>query len=206
MKEVQPAGPYRFIGHSLGGLMIHEMTKQLEAAGEEVEAGIVLDKDTSTELSLPGSDDDGEALFRLAMLVFELGSIVTKPYPEWIWKLKEAFSLTDREKIMPVITAIVMENIGNNQHYASFILRILNLVISNAFLEYTVTDQTNASLLIVKAEQTPWEAHSESLGWEAFAAETQGITVPGDHDSLVGNAHVQVLGDEITAYLRQFKG
>ncbi|MBB6274141.1 amino acid adenylation domain-containing protein/non-ribosomal peptide synthase protein (TIGR01720 family), partial [Pedobacter cryoconitis] len=206
MKEVQPAGPYRFIGHSMGGIMIHEMTKQLEAAGEEVQTGIILDKDTSTDSSVHGNEDNGELLFRLAMVVFELGSIVTKPYPEWIWKLKEAFSLADRKKIMPVVTSIVLENIGNNKHYASFILRILNLVISNAFMEYTVTDPVNASLLVVKAEQTPWEESSESLGWEAFAAKTQVITVPGDHDSLVGNAHVQVLGAELTAYLQQFKG
>ena len=206
IKEVQPAGPYRFIGHSLGGIVIHEMTKQLEAAGERVQTGIILDKDTSTDSSFHGGEDNGEVLFRLAMLVFELGSIVTKPYPEWIWKLKEGFSLADREKIMPVITSIVLDNIGNNKHYASFILRILNLVISNAFLEYTVTEQINASLLIVKAEQTLWEENSESLGWEAFALETQAITVPGDHDSLVGNDYVRVLGAELTAYLQQFKG
>ncbi|MBB5644623.1 non-ribosomal peptide synthetase [Pedobacter cryoconitis] len=206
MKEVQPVGPYRFIGHSLGGIMIHEMTKQLEAAGEQVQTGIILDKDTTTESSFHGGDDNGETLFRLAMLVFELGNIVTKPYPEWIWKLKEGFSLADREEIMPVITSIVMENLGNNKHYTSFILRILNLVISNAFLEYTVKEQINASLLIVKAEQTPWEENSGSLGWEAFATATQVITVPGDHDSLVGNDNVQVLGAELTAYLQQFKG
>ncbi|WP_367866609.1 non-ribosomal peptide synthase/polyketide synthase [Pedobacter sp. WC2423] len=206
MKEVQPAGPYRFIGHSLGGIMIHEMTKQLEAAGEQVQTGIILDKDTTTESSFHEDDDNGETLFRLAMLVFELGSIVTKPYPEWIWKLKAGFSLADREKIMPVITSIVMENLGNNKHYTSFILRILTLVISNAFLEYTVTEQINASLLIVKAEETLWEENSGSLGWEAFATTTQAITMPGDHDSLVGNAHVQILAAELTAYLQQFKG
>ncbi|QNK64693.1 non-ribosomal peptide synthase/polyketide synthase [Pedobacter sp. PAMC26386] len=206
MKEVQPVGPYRFIGHSLGGIVIHEMTKQLEAAGELVQVGIILDKDTSTDSSFHGGEDNGEVLFKLAMLVFELGSMVTKPYPEWIWKLKEGFSLSDRNNIIPAITLIVMDNIGNNQHYANFILRILNLVISNAFLEYAVTGQINASLLIVKAEQTLWEENSGCLGWEAFASKTEAITVPGDHDSLVGNENLPVLGAKLTAYLEQFRG
>ncbi|MBB6498037.1 non-ribosomal peptide synthase/polyketide synthase [Pedobacter cryoconitis] len=206
IKQVQPVGPYRFIGHSLGGIMLYEMTKQLEAAGEEVQTGIILDKDTTTDSSFHNNENNGEVLFKLAMLVFELGSIVTKPYPQWIEKLKAGLSLSDRESIMPVITSVVMDNIGNKKHYAAFILRILNLVISNAFLEYPVAGKVNASLLIVKATETAWEEKSGNLGWDEFASDVQRIVVPGDHDSILGKDHVQVLAAQLITYFQQFKG
>jgi surfactin synthase thioesterase subunit len=37
MREVQPAGPYRLLGSSFGGLVVFELALQLERMGEEVE-------------------------------------------------------------------------------------------------------------------------------------------------------------------------
>ena len=209
IKEVQPKGPYRFIGHSLGGIVLYEMTKQLEAAGEVVETGVILDKDTDTDSSFHDNENQGDTLFKLSMLVFELGAFLKEPYPEWVWEMKAALCLSDRESIMPVITALVSKHLGNRGAYADFMLRILNLVISNGFLKYQFDDQDqlNAELLIVKAADTKWEeVHEEAeLGWKAFARNVKSITVPGDHDSLVGNANVQVLAAKLMHHFQQFK-
>ena len=43
LKEVQPAGPYRLLGWSLGGNIVHEMAVQLERNGEEIELLAILD-------------------------------------------------------------------------------------------------------------------------------------------------------------------
>jgi len=43
VRELQPAGPYRLGGHSMGGIIALEMAQQLRAAGEEVELLAVLD-------------------------------------------------------------------------------------------------------------------------------------------------------------------
>jgi thioesterase domain-containing protein len=37
MKSVQPTGPYRVLGHCMGGVVAYEMAQQLRAAGDEVE-------------------------------------------------------------------------------------------------------------------------------------------------------------------------
>ncbi|MCI3220744.1 non-ribosomal peptide synthetase [Streptomyces sp. NP-1717] len=43
VRSVQPGGPYRFLGWSLGGHIAHAMTELLEAEGEEVELLAMLD-------------------------------------------------------------------------------------------------------------------------------------------------------------------
>ncbi|HVI43598.1 MAG TPA: amino acid adenylation domain-containing protein [Chitinophaga sp.] len=205
MKQVQPAGPYRFIGHSLGGAVLYEMTKQLEAAGEMVQTGIMLDKDTSTNSSFNGGDKNTEVLFKLVMLVIELGGMVRKPYPEWVSELKHALSFADTESIMPEVTSIVMNNIGNRKNYAAFMLRVVALVLANARLEYVVDGSIQAELLVVKAAETSWSENSGSLGWEAFTPHACHITVPGDHDSLVSSDNVHVLAAQLGDYLQKFR-
>lgn len=43
IREVQPHGPYRLVGFSLGGMMAHTIAAQLQAEGEEVELLCILD-------------------------------------------------------------------------------------------------------------------------------------------------------------------
>ncbi|MGA5817918.1 amino acid adenylation domain-containing protein [Kitasatospora sp. NPDC094028] len=44
MRSVQPEGPYHLLGWSLGGLVIHEMAAQLQAAGERVALMVNVDQ------------------------------------------------------------------------------------------------------------------------------------------------------------------
>ncbi len=43
IRTIQPQGPYRFIGHSFGGLVVFEMARRLVVAGEAVERLVLLD-------------------------------------------------------------------------------------------------------------------------------------------------------------------
>ncbi|KQT68984.1 MULTISPECIES: amino acid adenylation domain-containing protein [unclassified Aureimonas] len=53
LRGCQPQGPYTLLGHSFGGLVAFEMTRQLEAAGERVERLVMLDTSSpATEGSL----------------------------------------------------------------------------------------------------------------------------------------------------------
>jgi thioesterase domain-containing protein len=47
MRSVQPQGPYRLLGWSFGGVVLQEMTAQLEAQGQTLEIGILLDSGLS---------------------------------------------------------------------------------------------------------------------------------------------------------------
>jgi thioesterase domain-containing protein len=54
MREVQPRGPYRLLGHSFGGWVALEMAHQLREAGEEAASLTVLDSMPPDTLSDPG--------------------------------------------------------------------------------------------------------------------------------------------------------
>jgi thioesterase domain-containing protein len=43
VRAVQPSGPYRLLGYSMGGKIAHEMARRLREAGEEVELLAILD-------------------------------------------------------------------------------------------------------------------------------------------------------------------
>jgi thioesterase domain-containing protein len=43
IRKVQPNGPYRLLGWSFGGIVLQEMAAQLEAQGEPLDFGILLD-------------------------------------------------------------------------------------------------------------------------------------------------------------------
>ncbi|MGW3464443.1 alpha/beta fold hydrolase, partial [Streptomyces olivaceoviridis] len=49
IRTVQPSGPYHLIGWSSGGVVAHEMAVQLQAAGEEVAALVLMDSYTPLE-------------------------------------------------------------------------------------------------------------------------------------------------------------
>jgi nonribosomal peptide synthetase DhbF len=55
IRSVQPHGPYRLMGWSLGGVMAHEAAVQLQAAGEEVTFLSVLDTDMIPDRELVGT-------------------------------------------------------------------------------------------------------------------------------------------------------
>jgi amino acid adenylation domain-containing protein len=54
VRRVQPAGPYRLAGFSLGGLIAYEMAQQLRADGQEVEMLFLLDPMAPHHVDLPG--------------------------------------------------------------------------------------------------------------------------------------------------------
>jgi len=75
IKQIQPDGPYRFIGHSFGGHVVYEMVKQLENAGEQVGFAVLLDVAATVGNSLlhipvrlPPNETDAEFDHRLQKL------------------------------------------------------------------------------------------------------------------------------------------
>ncbi|MDN2584325.1 non-ribosomal peptide synthetase [Aquibium sp. ELW1220] len=62
MRSVQPIGPYRLLGWSFGGMVLQEMAAQLEAQGESLEVGILLDSGFSGDDFSSAEPHDEEKL------------------------------------------------------------------------------------------------------------------------------------------------
>ncbi|MCK1795668.1 amino acid adenylation domain-containing protein [Streptomyces sp. XM4193] len=75
VRKIQPHGPYRLVGYSFGGIVVHEMAAQLQEAGERVELLAVLDTvpRTGQEPEAAQEDvDDGLLRAMLAMGGYDL--------------------------------------------------------------------------------------------------------------------------------------
>ncbi|MDU5141178.1 MAG: amino acid adenylation domain-containing protein [Paenibacillus dendritiformis] len=68
VRSIQPHGPYRLLGWSLGGNVAHAMAVQLQEAGEEVSFLAMLDAYPSHYLPIRGEPDEEEALTALLAL------------------------------------------------------------------------------------------------------------------------------------------
>ncbi|HDR6312417.1 TPA: amino acid adenylation domain-containing protein [Bacillus cereus] len=68
VREVQPHGPYRLLGWSLGGNVVHAMASQLQNEGEEVELLVMLDSYPGHFLPNTEAPTEEEALIALLAL------------------------------------------------------------------------------------------------------------------------------------------
>ncbi|MER5732122.1 amino acid adenylation domain-containing protein, partial [Streptomyces sp. NPDC002138] len=64
IRSVQPHGPYHLLGWSFGGVAAHEMAVQLQDAGEEVAALVILDQYPWEPDPEPSAEADGESASR----------------------------------------------------------------------------------------------------------------------------------------------
>ncbi|WP_330333166.1 amino acid adenylation domain-containing protein [Streptomyces sp. NBC_00536] len=72
MKAVQPSGPYHMLGWSYGGVLAHEIAVQLQAAGEQVGALVLLDQypwDSEEEAALAAQEQDVDPEAEIDQLV-----------------------------------------------------------------------------------------------------------------------------------------
>jgi thioesterase domain-containing protein len=76
LRALQPQGPYRLGGWSMGGIVAFEMARQLAARGEEVEQLAVLDVSTT---GITGIADEAAVLARFAR---DLAGLLGNPLPE----------------------------------------------------------------------------------------------------------------------------
>ncbi|MET7456743.1 amino acid adenylation domain-containing protein [Streptomyces sp. NPDC005574] len=97
IRAIQPSGPYRLLGWSFGGNLIHEMAVQLRAAGEQVGALVLLDafppvrREAGDDLEASGSEPS-EAFEELRrQLRHEAGTVLGAISDEEVTNLATVF-------------------------------------------------------------------------------------------------------------------
>ncbi|MCX7056475.1 MAG: thioesterase domain-containing protein, partial [Proteobacteria bacterium] len=113
IREIQPQGPYRFLGWSFGGAVAHEMARQLEAQGESVALLVIMD---TTFESMAGSEAEDAA-----------GALIATDESE-CQDLQE-FARQGRADVHPLEVPLMQRIIAFQQHVerlasASFLYRV----------------------------------------------------------------------------------
>jgi thioesterase domain-containing protein/aryl carrier-like protein len=202
IKQVQPQGPYQFIGHSLGVHLAYELTRQFESKGDEVPFVVILDTSIHlrSTLNLKGAKNICDDLLETIGYFLWSWGINETTTPDWAGDLKARLNAPHAKDK----TAVAMEYVrGKIGHIANleFILRALYAFLTQSQMLYYPAGKVKARLLVVKAESEDWSKYNAALGWNDYADQVQAISTPGNHMSLVRGINAPILAKKIREHV-----
>ena len=195
LRQVQPQGPYRLGGWSMGGLVAFEMARQLTAAGHEPELLALIDTLPSEKILAPATDDELVAWF--AQDLARLLGYTVGISPD------ELHALPEKEKLAHVVhlgqaAGLLPPDFGLAQIEPLFNTFAANLQASRAYAPEPYTGR----LTLWTSEQTATDHAAELAAWSRLAqGGLETSTLPGDHYTLLRQPLVEKLAKELTARL-----
>ncbi|MBD0259973.1 MAG: alpha/beta fold hydrolase, partial [Cytophagales bacterium] len=193
IKQIQPEGPYRFIGHSLGGVVAFEMIRQLEAEGMHTDFAVILDAAITPPKGRTTQFTDADlSILEFLFEHLEKYNLMQRPYPDWTGHLTAELLTLDRKDAKAHMVKATKARFPDEKH--AFVLRALDLVLTNLLMPSAAGGKVHAELLVVRAAETNWDDADESLNWAQYAAKVQVIVAAGDHDSMVKDENARALG------------
>lgn len=201
VREVQPAGPYRFLGHSFGAYVMYEMVRQLEAAGDTVDFVAVLDQDIKFLEGFPEDGDKIDFLMGLSRDYYQSFRILAPPYPDWSQELRSRLETCSMKEMIPCIAAFMSRQLPHRQHRIEYVSRLINIRHYNACVAYHPSGTIKTNVIILKGTAIPWNDVDETLGWSAYASNVKVFDIPGNHHNIVKGDNIILLARCLFKYL-----
>lgn len=206
IRAVQPAGPYRLIGHSFGGKVAFEMARQLVAAGETVPLLAVLDGNAA-----PMGADGQIASWSDADLFDSLVDIYQAGQPEPL-QLPSADTASTAlgDRLGDLATAL--ERAGHGLEWAD-LERIWRVYSANmrCFVDYTPQKTSGVRPAFIRAAEAvdlaglPSAAETAAdptWGWGPVCDGPLAVSVvPGNHFTMLAEPGARALADQIGALM-----
>ncbi|HSK79159.1 MAG TPA: amino acid adenylation domain-containing protein [Thermoanaerobaculia bacterium] len=195
VRRVQPQGPYRLGGWSMGGLVAFAMARQLAAEGQAPELLALIDTLPPETATAPATDEELVASFAQD-LARRLGSNAGIS-PE------ELRSLPEQEKLAHVVrlghsAGLLPADFGLAQIEPLFATFAANLQASRAYAPEPYTGRL--TLWVSEATAASYAAALDA--WSRLVPAGLDRTIlPGDHYSLLRRPEVERLARELTAQL-----
>jgi amino acid adenylation domain-containing protein len=191
IRRMQPAGPYRLGGWSLGGVIAFEMACQLAAAGEEVELLAMLDSSPAI-VDLAEMPDDVSLLLDIVAYVANLWN-----KPDLAASREELEALAPEARLDLVLDQLrdadfLPRGVGRDR-----LRRVLDVYRANglAVRGYELSAYAGP-LTLFKAADAP--AGSDGYGWgEIVAGGVEVETIPGHHLNLLAEPNVRTLAERL---------
>ncbi|HEX3531512.1 MAG TPA: AMP-binding protein, partial [Thermoanaerobaculia bacterium] len=198
LRHIQPNGPYRLGGWSMGGLVAFEMARQLRADGQETELLALIDTlpPLSQNAVLPPATED-ELIAWFAQDLARLLGYTVGISPE------ELRALPSQEKLAHVVhlghaAGLLPNDFGLAQIQPLFAAFAANLQASRSYAPQPYAGR----LTLWISEQTAATYPAELESWSRLAPEGVETTqLPGDHYTLLHQPHVEKLAQDLTARL-----
>ena len=192
IRERQPKGPYRFIGHSFGSMVLYDMIKQLEQANEVVELAIMLDTTADSTAEKIKEADLSSMIIDDMKQYFEFNQLMNASNEDWLKEMEvELSGLAGREMVAYVEREMQQRFPG--QRLMMSIMRYIRLLACNYQISYLPETILSTGLLIVKAEDTQRSTNDTTLGWSEYAEKIAVMSIPGTHSDMIRHANAKLL-------------
>ncbi|HYU30924.1 MAG TPA: amino acid adenylation domain-containing protein [Thermoanaerobaculia bacterium] len=196
LREVQPEGPYRLGGWSLGGVVAWEMARQLTEHGSAVELLAMIDPGTPQQV--PEAPDPHR---ELAQFLFDLGGLAGLD-PSVHRELPAGATLDDL-LARKEVRALLPPEVAEEQIHELFALFRANVRALGAW-----TPRPYGGCLTLLRAAASAAAQPEAAGaWSGLALGGAEVHVlPGDHYSLLRAPQVAALAERLAACCRLLDG
>lgn len=198
MRTIQPEGPYRLAGHSFGGLVAHEMARQLHEQGERIDALFLIDT-----FQLREGHDAHDDLPPDLMALYELHNITQRLTQQ----TGEPISAHELETLAPdQQREWLTRRLGSRLQTSLNRVTTVHNTNYTAMMRFRPRFYPGSATLLRARSGFPTElvhpargvctsSDEPAMGWEGLCASLDIVPVPGDHLSMVRTPHVQALAE-----------
>jgi amino acid adenylation domain-containing protein len=192
LQTVQPAGPYRLGGWSMGGVVAFEMAQQLRAQGQTVSLLALLDG------RIPTQDDtfpeeDSKAI-----------ALVERYFGVSFDPIESAAELSEDEQLVLRLDQAKSAGLVPAELDISQVRRFVELLRSDlrATRSYQLQLYPGRITFFKASETLEGASEDQTMGWRDWASGGVEVhVVPGNHANLMYEPHVEVLAEKLTACL-----
>ena len=197
VREMQPSGPYRLGGWSLGGCLAYDAARQLRAAGEDVEVVVMIDT-ILPDHSLV--DDEQEAIrgrFERFVAYLETTYEVTLDLD-----LDALMALPEDEQISTFMEAVASSGLGmspgvlEHQRTSYVDARIAERYRPQPYdgrvVLYRASDRGLTTTLDPR-----YARQEDSLGWDLLCSTLEVVRVTGDHTQIIDRPNVDIIAEHL---------
>lgn len=199
VREVQPSGPYRLLGHSFGGWVVTEMASQLRAQGEQVDLLAVLDSRAPQDAAAAPFHGRIDALMKLVGLYEQkLGRSLQLS--------AAAFAGLDHDSQLGLLLArLVAARLMPPGTSVATLRGIVRAFCTNLNTQYLPADSYSGDLHLVLADDSAAAgapAPERIASWRAHAPGATSWVSTGNHMTLLASPHVQQLVNWLSPLLK----
>jgi thioesterase domain-containing protein len=201
MRSVQPAGPYRLGGWSVGGTVAYEMARQLAAQGERVALLALFDT------AAPVGGEDVAPLDDVALLLGFAQDLGISP-DQFQVDAAEFNLLAQDEKLACLWEQAQLANLLTPDIELAQVRNLLRVFEANVRARDAYAGSGyDGDITLFKASAGAEDSEPESSkGWAQWTGrEIEVLPTPGSHYTLLRRPHVEILAERLSERLRQME-
>jgi thioesterase domain-containing protein len=203
VREVQPTGPYRLLGHSYGGWVVTEMARQLVAAGERISTLVVLDSQA------PASKAVARRHYkRVEILIRLVGLFEEKLQRSLSLEAADFEALGHDAQLQLLLERLVEAGVLPPRTRLQTLRGIVRAFGSNVNTRYEPDDTYDGELHLAAASPEPAartaRASPDELiaRWRRQAPQAHLWTSKGNHMTLLSRPHIHELGNWLSPLMK----